>query len=99
MGWEGSDRKSRLPPNWGRLRLRVLRRDAYKCQWRDVYTGEKCLAPANQVDHVIPGDDHREENLQSLCAHHHGKKSSQEGNAAKARFPNKRPPERHPGLI
>jgi 5-methylcytosine-specific restriction protein A len=96
MAWD-TDRKSRLPADWRRRRIRVLRRDGYSCQ--AIEHGKRCGAPANQVDHVIAGDDHSLDNLQSLCASHHAKKSSQEGVAARAKYPNKRAPESHPGLI
>jgi len=97
MPWDTSDRKARLPADWPTRRLRVLRRDRYQCQMILYEGGPKCLAPANQVDHKIPGDDHSYENLQALCRPHHAKKSSAEGHAAK--LPNKRTPGKHPGLI
>jgi len=59
MGWQGSDRKGRLPADWRRIRLVVLRRDRWTCR--------RCGRPANQVDHIVPGDDHRPANLQALC--------------------------------
>jgi 5-methylcytosine-specific restriction endonuclease McrA len=95
VAWD-TDRKARLPSDWKRRRVKVLRRDGYSCQ--AIEQGRRCGAPANQVDHVIAGDDHSLDNLQSLCASHHAKKSSQEGVAARAKYPNKRPPESHPGL-
>lgn len=96
MPWETSDRRSRLPADWPKRRVRVLRRDGYRCQHRDDL-GVPCLAPANQVDHVRHGDDHSLDNLQALCRWHHARKSSAEGNAAQPR--RRRPPEPHPGLI
>ncbi len=79
--------------------MRVLRRDAYRCQARDS-TGALCGASANQVDHIIHGDDHDEANLQALCRWHHARKSSAEGHAARApRATQKREPERHPGML
>jgi 5-methylcytosine-specific restriction enzyme A len=99
MAWSGSDRASRLPSNWATLRMRVLRRDAYKCQDRDSM-GRPCGEPANEVDHVIPGDDHSLENLRAICRWHHARKSSAEGRAAQAPRPSRRrKPEAHPGLI
>lgn len=99
MGWETSDRRSRLPANWSTLRVRVLRRDGYRCQARDSL-GAQCGAPANQADHVRPGDDHSLENLQSLCRWHHARKSSAEGAAARPPRPTQaRPPEAHPGML
>jgi 5-methylcytosine-specific restriction endonuclease McrA len=81
----------RLPPDWARRRIRVLRRDAYICQ--------RCGAPATHVDHIIAGDNHELWNLQALCEPCHNRKTSQEGNAARNRYPTKRQPESHPGLI
>lgn len=81
-GWQGSDRRDRLPPDWPAIRERVLRRDAYRCTWTT--HGDRCKAVANQVDHRVAGDDHRDANLQSLCGPHHARKSAREGNAAKA---------------
>lgn len=95
-GWQHSDRKSRLPHDWAQRRIRVLRRDGYRCQHRDE-VGILCGAWANQVDHVERGDDHDEANLQALCRDHHAAKSSAEGVAAQPR--RRRPPEPHPGLL
>jgi 5-methylcytosine-specific restriction protein A len=100
MAWEGtSDRKERLPSDWSTRRVRVLRRDSYRCQARDSL-GVVCGEPANQVDHIVPGDDHDLDNLQSLCRWHHARKSSAEGHAARrpreSRF---RVGEQHPGSI
>lgn len=96
--WADSTRRTELPDNWyTELRPFVLHRDEYRCRWREGRT--VCGHHANQVDHIVPGNDHRPENLQALCQHHHGVKSSREGNAARWRERAKRPPERHPGLI
>lgn len=97
MAWEGSDRRARLPQDWSLRRARVLRRDGYRCQHKDSPFGPKCEAPADQCDHIIPGDDHSLDNLQALCRMHHAKKSSAEGNAAKLRRNN--PPDRFPWSI
>lgn len=97
MGWETSDRKSDLPPNWDRIRIRVLRRDRYICQIRL----QGCTKRASDVDHIGSRTDHSLLNLQSACAHCHGRKSSQEGHNAKRRLRDarKRPDERHPGAL
>ena len=98
MGWETSDRRSRLPSDWPKIRLRILRRDSYRCQIREGGgQGAPCLAPANEVDHVIPGDDHSPKNLQAACRSCHARKSSAEGLAARPM--RRRKPEAHPGLI
>lgn len=81
--WAGSDRRSRLPDNWAVLRLRILRRDGHRCTAEDL-DGVRCPERATDVDHVRPGDDHRDTNLTSLCSHHHAVKSSREGAQALA---------------
>lgn len=98
MPWDTSDRRSRLPSDWQSLRIRVLRRDAYKCQAKDSL-GVMCAAPANQCDHIEAGDNHDMDNLQALCQWHHARKSSGEG--AAARRPRRRraaEPEPHPAF-
>lgn len=100
MAWEGSTRKYRLPSNWATLRLRVLRRDSYRCQVRNA-SGVLCGAPAREVDHIVAGDNHDLSNLRAICTWHHRRKSSAEGNYSPRRRkrPSKfRTPERHPGL-
>lgn len=93
-----SDRAMRLPPDWQARRLRVLRRDRYSCQAR-MSTGYLCLERANQVDHIVPGDDHDLTNLQALCRWHHARKTSAEGAAARTYIePRRRKPEAHPGV-
>ncbi len=98
MPWEGSDRKARLPPDWEQRRRGALARCGGRCEFR-FPNGGRCSRPATDVDHIIPGDDHSPENLQGLCGDHHARKSSREGNAARAAVvaSKKRPPERHPG--
>lgn len=94
MAWQGSTRASRLPLGWPKLRAQVLRRDP-RCTIRTHCTG----APSTDVDHVIPGDDHRLENLRGACAPCHAAKSGREGAQARHRHPRKRPNlEAHPGL-
>lgn len=98
-GWQGSDRAARLPSDWQTRRLRVLRRDGYRCRWR-MAGGGICGEPARDVDHIERGDDHALENLQVLCRWHHARKSSAEGNAAQGpRASRRRPPEPHPGAL
>lgn len=96
MAWRTSNRASRLPPNWRtEIVPRILKRDKYTCKLR--YKG-KCQTRASQVDHIRPGDDHRDSNLQAVCARCHGVKSAREGRQAqlKRRALRKRPAERHP---
>lgn len=103
MAWAtgSSARAQRLPKDWQAIRLRVLRRDRYTCRAR-MADGTLCVERANQVDHIIAGDDHSMRNLQALCRWHHARKSSAEGAAARKANPrpsryNKR--EAHPGLL
>lgn len=112
-GWSGSTRRDRLPPEWHRTRARIRRRDGHQCvatlddigaAYYDRPAGTRCPGGADHVDHILndaAGGSDDESNLQSLCAWHHGRKSSAEGNAAKAvtRSQARRPPERHPGLL
>lgn len=101
--WEGSDRRSRLPKDWPKIRLRVLRRDGGQCTAL-TQAGARCDSSATDVDHIQPGDDHSLGNLRSLCSYHHRIKSSQEGAAAHnarrraiaKRFQRN---EQHPGLL
>ena len=104
MAWQGSDRRKRLPSNWEALRRAALARcydeklGKPRCEYR-FPNGGRCPRPATDVDHVKHGDDHGLGNLQGLCADHHRRKSSREGNATQAarRESSKRPPEEHPG--
>ena len=103
MAWEGSNRKRRLPSNWSMLRVHVLKRDGYRCQFRDA--GGFCVRAATEVDHIHRGDDHSPSNLQALCSYHHGKKSAQEGSDAariarrKKASKFRRTEEKHPSLM
>jgi 5-methylcytosine-specific restriction endonuclease McrA len=99
MAWEGtSDRRERLPHDWPIRRPRVLRGASYRCQVQT--DGIPCGEPANEVDHIVHGDDHSPENLQAICRWHHGRKTAAEGAAArKPRPTGRREPERHPGLL
>lgn len=95
--WQGSNRKAELPDDWPQRRAYILERDGHRCRWTE--NGPRCGAPANQVDHIRPGNDHSYDNLQALCPDHHAIKSSREGTAARWRHRQRRPTERHPGLL
>ena len=98
MGWETSSRKAELPHDWQLRRVRVLRRDGYRCQARDSQ-GRLCGHAANQVDHIERGDNHDEDNLQALCRWHHAQKSSSEGHEAqRPKQRQRREPEPHPAF-
>ncbi|SEC22560.1 hypothetical protein SAMN04490357_1489 [Streptomyces misionensis] len=101
--WASSDRRERLPADWPKIRLRVLRRDGHRCTAHDQY-GQRCEEPATDVDHIVPGDDHQEANLRALGGFHHRAESSREGALALAaqrpRISNRfRRTETHPGLL
>ncbi len=92
-GWKNSDRKSRLPSNWARLRAETLARDPICVLCR--------VRPSTHCDHIkAKTDDHKQ--LQGVCEPCHLRKSSAEGNEAQRNNPRpgrKRPPESHPGLL
>ena len=94
--WEGSDRRRRLPKNWPHIRRAVLARDGGVCQGHGLSTDGACKRMANQVDHIVRGDDHSMANLQALCQSCHTVKSSREG--GQSYTPRTRPTRRHPGL-
>lgn len=100
MSWEGSDRKSRLPADWAKRVAQVKKRAGGRCEWR-LKSGKRCPRPGTDCDHKRAGDDHSISNLQWLCGHHHGKKSSMEGRKARAdrRALRYRTPEPHPGRV
>jgi 5-methylcytosine-specific restriction endonuclease McrA len=97
--WAGSTRRARLPSNW----YTELVPETFA-----VFGGicHVCGEPgADQVDHVIAGDDHSLANRRPIhgpntpqrC--HVYKSSAEGGRAAQARKPKRqRPPEPHPGL-
>ncbi len=93
-GWQGSDRKSRLPSNWATIRRKVLDRDPI-CKLCGV-------RPSTHCDHIeAKTDAHAEDRLQGVCEPCHLQKSSREGLAAQRANPRPgrtRPQEPHPGL-
>ena len=93
--WADRPTGRNLPPDWSRIRRRILDRDPI-CR--------ACAArPSTQVDHIADPDDHTDANLQGLCAGCHQAKTQAEAArgraAARARKPRRRPPEQHPGLL
>lgn len=74
-------------PQWKRIRKLALERDKHLCQdCRD----KGRIAPADQVDHIIPkaqGGTDDLSNLRSLCREHHDDKSNRDmGRRVKQRF-------------
>ena len=99
QAWKGSDRKSRLPVDWERLRKAALTACGHRCQW--VEDGVRCPFPATDVDHIVPGDLHILENLQGLCGEHHLTKTGREARAVqlKRKALGRLPEEKQPGII
>lgn len=88
--WEGSTRRRRLPKDWPTRRLRILTRDKHKCQAEArlaMRHDPRCDGTATEVDHVIRGDDHRDENLTSLNHWCHQAKTQAEATAARIGAP------------
>jgi 5-methylcytosine-specific restriction protein A len=89
--WSGSTRSSRLPAKWDQLRREADRLNPNR-------TCHVCGRPGgDELDHIVPGDDHSQNNLAWIhndpC---HRQKSSREGAAARPRL--YRDPEQHPAL-
>ena len=101
MAWEGSDRSSRLPSDWPKIRQERLKKDGYRCVWKLPKTGARCPRGATEVDHIRPGDDHSMGNLRSLCEDHHKLKTAMDNRRAKRKIKASRfrHAEEHPGRV
>lgn len=86
--WQNSNRSKRLPQDWAKRRAVVLKRDGGVCYI--------CGTPgANEVDHVVPGDDHSYSNLKSIHA-----VPCHQAKTIRERLPSrKRQGSKHPGLL
>lgn len=84
MPWDGR-RKAGLPPDWSKIRLRVLKRDDYRCRWPLPYNDEECGQEAHEVDHRVDRHDHRDDSLWSLCQYHHQRKTQREAAEGRAK--------------
>lgn len=102
--WIGSDRRNRLPSGWPATTRRIKERDGHRCTWL-FRPGQRCSKRDQlEVDHIVAGDNHSDDNLRTLCHEHHIRKSGGEGAAALAkkvdaihqRF---RRTESHPGAL
>lgn len=98
MGWETSNRRDSLPPDWPARREQRLEFDGYRCT-ATMRSGSRCRDRATDVDHHRGRDHHELDDLRSLCSWHHDRKSSREGAAARKPQRERRRPEAHPGLI
>lgn len=95
MAWDTSTRAARLPLGWHNTRTRIFRRDHWTCQ-HDSCTYTNRTGRGLECDHVNAGDNHHDDNLQTLCAHHHRAKTI---NERPTKQPRQRPTEAHPGTI
>lgn len=94
--WNPDVHGKHLPKNWRSIRVKVLRRDDYRCRF--------CGAVATDVDHIGSRYNHNIENLRALCSSCHKKRTGKQGwtkwhqgrKRAKQMF--RRPVEQHPGL-
>lgn len=98
--WKGSDRRARLPSDWPARVAKTKHLARNQCQWI-LPSGKRCPRKGTDCDHIIPGDNHEQANLQLLCGHHHGLKTakeSQEGRWGKKKIvPRSEGP--HPGTL
>jgi 5-methylcytosine-specific restriction endonuclease McrA len=77
---------------WGELRVRVLKRDGYRCQLR---YADICLGKASQVDHIVQpeaGGTNSLENLRAVCRRCHARRTGRQGALAKQRAAQRRNP-------
>lgn len=99
MAWGSGDPRTSTA-QWRRTTDRVKRRDGYRCTW--VENGARCDGPADEVDHVVEvseGGTDADENLRSLCADHHRRKTAAHANLVRWRHRRQRPDEPHPGMV
>lgn len=87
MAWENSTRRARLPPDWKRRRLVVLKRDGHRCT--------RCGGTARLEVHHTNGDSNEIDHLVTLCHDCHDRETIR-GRQSMRR---ERPAEKHPGLI
>lgn len=104
-GWNDSARKDSLPADWPQRVAAVRARSGGRCEWKiNPAAGNyrRCPNTADGgVDHYKGRHYHELDGLRDSCATHHGRKSSREGNDAKAarKALRLRPKEEHPGMI
>lgn len=98
LSWDNSDRRARLPRDWKQRAARIRKRDPY-CKCRgcpkcSVAIDVGCDRPTTDVDHIVAGDNHADDNLQGLCRECHKHKTG----AERPRVTMRRPSGQHPGL-
>lgn len=99
MSWYTSDRRGRLPKDWGRIRAMVRERAHNRCQ-AEVHS-PLCDGLGTDCDHIVPGDDHSLDNLQWLNDNCHRLKTARESarrNVIRA-CGRRHPREANPGMI
>ena len=97
--WYTSDRRYRLPSDWGRRKAAVRARARGRCQAASHAPG--CNGVGTECDHIVAGDDHDLDNLQWLSHECHKAKTERE-NAERTRrrkLMRLHPSERQPGLL
>lgn len=94
VAWSSSDRRSRLPHDWPKLRAQVKRRARGRCE-AAVHVAE-CDRIGTDCDHITQGDDHSLANLQWLSRPcHDAKTRADNGIARRLTLPS----EQHPGAL
>lgn len=99
MSWYTSDRRTRLPEEWARVRAMVRDRAHNHCQ-AEIHS-VLCNGIGTDCDHIVPGDDNRLENLQWLNTHCHRMKTAKETAERNRRRKQQRkhPKEKNPGMF
>ena len=97
--WNSSDRRSRLPDDWGWRRQQVRMRAHGRCQAE--HHVPECDGIGTDCDHIIAGDNHSLDNLQWLSHPCHKAKMERENAERNTRraHTRKHPRERFPGLL
>lgn len=76
--WQNPSRHTlERPSDWSSRRLRILRRDHFRCK--------VCRRKGGHVDHIVrvaDGGSWEPDNLQTLCAEHHAEKTKAERRSA-----------------
>ena len=97
--WYTSDRRYRLPSDWGRRKAAVRARARGRCQAASHAPG--CNGVGTECDHIVAGDDHDLDNLQWLSHECHKAKTERENAERNRRRKLMRlhPSERQPGPL
>lgn len=93
MSWETSNRRASLPPDWRKIRARILRRDPIcRLAYDDI-----CEGRSVEVDHIGEANDHRPHMLRGVCSPCHKRRTQEQAQAARPQ--RDRPKPSHPGVI